>query len=175
MTLERQGLLGELLKEVEAEGGFIPDPAYRPLQRLCSWAAVEVFIVSKDGQKVLLRHRNDDPWDGWHVIGGYVKPKESIQQFCNRALREDTGSPSGVIILGQIATSKWLDHPFTFPFCSVILCNLVEEIIECKDFRFFHVSELPMCHMLHPKHVLYLETYLNYLKHPERICPIIGE
>ncbi len=175
MSPKRARLLAELLDEVRTEGGFIPDQAYRPFHKLCSWSAVETLIVSRDMQSVLLRYRSDDFGDGWHVVGGYIKPKETIHQFCNRAALEDAGMEDGVRILGQIAVSKWLDHHFGFPLCVLVICNSIGAIVEREDLKFFSVDKLPMGKMWHPKHVLYLKTYLDYLKHPERICPILGE
>jgi 8-oxo-dGTP pyrophosphatase MutT (NUDIX family) len=176
MTPERAQLLAELLTEVyEKDRGFIPDPAYRPLHHLCSWAAVELLLTRHLGHEVLLRYRNDDPWDGWHVIGGYVKPRETIQAFANRAVKEEKAGMIGVTNLKQIATAKWLDHPYGFPFCALLVCEPVGQVVERKDLRWFHVDSLPFGKMLHSKHDLYLRTYLGYLNNPGRYCPIIGE
>lgn len=176
MTPERAELLGELLTEViEKDRRFIPGPAYNLVQKLVSWAAVELLLVRNQGEEVLLRYRHDAPWDGWHVIGGYVKPLETIQAFADRAVQEEKAGMTGVRHFKQIAITKWLDHPITYPFCALLVCEPVGEVIEWKDLKWFPIDSLPFGKMLHPKHELYLETYLKYLKHPERYCPIIGE
>ncbi len=175
MSPERVRLLAELLTEVwGVNQGFVPDPAYRPLQKLVSWGAGEVLIVRNDGQEILLRHRADD-FIGWHVPGGYIRPQESIQAFCDRTALEDAGVRGGVVNIRQIATLKWLDHIFSWPFCALLVCQTVERVQEREDLRFFSVGDLPFANMIHPKHALYLETFIEYLKHPERSCPVIGE
>jgi hypothetical protein len=176
MTPERAELLAELLTEVrEKEAGYLPVQAFRSMHKLCSWAAVELLIVKNNGQEVLLRYRNDEPWDGWHVIGGYVKPFESIQAFANRAVKEEKSGITSVKNLKHIATSKWLDHPYSFPYCSLIVCEPIGQVDQNEYLRWFSVGNFPSGKMVHPKHELYLETYLKYLKNPERYCPIIGE
>lgn len=177
MTPERAALLAELLLEVcEKDGGFIPNSAFRPFHRLCSWAAVETLMVSPDGQKVLLRYRNDPPWDGWHIVGGYVKPKETVQAFADRAAKEEKANIIGLVNFKVIAICKWLDHPYSFPFCALMVCNPLGEIVERDDLRWFDVNDLPLSRMLHRKHVLYLEHYRDwFLNNPERWCPVIGE
>ena len=176
MTPERARLLAELLTEIyEKDGGFIPDPAYRPLQHLCSWGAVELFLTRENGRELLLRYRNDDPWDGWHVIGGYVKPPETIQAFADRTVQEEKAGMTSAVNFRQIATAKWLDHPFSFPLSALVVCLPVGKIIERDDLRWFSVDDLPFGRMIHPKHDLYLDVYLGFLRNPERYCPVIGE
>lgn len=176
MTKEEGEELGRLLTKVwEVNQGFIPDSAYRPLQKIVSWAAIEVLIVRNNGREALLRHRSDPPWNGWHVPGGYVRPGESIQAFCNRSAKEDAGISGGVFNIRHILTTKWLDHPFTWPFCIMNVCEVRETVQERDDLRFFSVEEFPLDQMLHPKHVMYLEMYAKYLENPWPPCPIIGE
>lgn len=177
MTPEKAVLLSELLAEVyEEDRGFIPDLAYHPFHHICSWAAVEVLMISTDCQRVLLRYRNDPPWDGWHVVGGFVKPKETVQAFADRAAREEKAGIVGVTNFKIIAICKWLDHPYGFPFCALMVCNPLGQIVERDDLKWFHVSDLPLDRILHKKHVLYLEHYRDhFLKNPERWCPVIGE
>jgi ADP-ribose pyrophosphatase YjhB (NUDIX family) len=177
MSSERGNLLAELLEEVwEVNGGFIPEEAYRLLHKLVSWGAGEVLIARNDGQEVLLRNRAVDSWSGWHVPGGYIRPQESVQAFCDRTALEDADIHGGVVNIRQIATMKWLDHMFSWPLCMLLVCEVVEQIKERDDLRFFSVEHFPPAkEMLHSNHVLYLETYIEYFKHPERQCPIIGE
>lgn len=176
MTPEWDRLLAKLLSEVAEENrNFVPNAAYRPLHGLCSWGAVELFLTRDNGQELLLRYRRDEPWDGWHVIGGYVKPKESVQAFVDRTVREEKAGMTSATNFKQIGTAKWLDHPFSFPLCVLLVCEPVGEVVEGKSLRWFSVDHLPFGKMIHPKHDLYLATYLSYLKNPERYCPIIGE
>lgn len=179
MTPERARLLAKLLTEVyEEDKGFIPEPAYIPFHKLCSWGAAELLVVRKNGQEVLLRYRSDYPWNGWHIIGGYIRPFESISAFADRAIREEEAGLTGVTNFKQIAIAKWLDHPtgfLRFPFCALFVCEPVGDVIEREDLRWFSIGNLPFGRMIHPKHDLYLMVYLKYLKNPERYCSIIGE
>jgi len=177
MTSEREALLAELLNEVyEKENGFIPTPAYHPFHRICSWGAVEVLMISVDGKRVLLKYRDDLPFSGWHVVGGYVRPKETIQMFADRTAKEERADITGMINFRCIAICKWLDHPFSFPLCALMVCNPLGDIIERDDLKWFHVDNLPLGRMIHKKHILYLEHYRDYfLKNQEHWCPVIGE
>ena len=172
----RGKLLGRLLQELaRRRDRWIPGPAYKPFHQLCTWGAGEVLVVDpKKKGRVLLRYRSDDPWDGWQVMGGYIKPLESVQEFCNRTVQEDAGLGE-VKVVGVLATSKWLNHPFSFPLCVLLLCYPVGEVVEREDLRWFEIGDLPFNKMQHPRHRDYLEAYLAYLKNPDKICPILGE
>jgi 8-oxo-dGTP pyrophosphatase MutT (NUDIX family) len=187
MTPERNELFKELIREIiNEDGGFIgklstggaDQESWELVQKLVSWGAVELLITRNGGQEVLLRHRTDDPWNGWHVIGGYVRPKESIQAFANRAVSEEKAGMTAVTNFRQIGISKWLDHPRTYPLCSVLVCDLVGDTVvkEREDLRWFSLDELPLGKMLHTKHELYLEAYVDFVRnHPQQYCLILGE
>lgn len=170
MESKKERLLAELLREVtEKENGYIPEESYLLIHRLVSWGVVEVLITRNEGREFLLRYRHDKWFKGWHIPGGYVRPKESIQQACNRMAQEDAGI-RGVSDLKLIAAMKWLDHPFASPFCLLLACQPVEEVVEKADLKFF--STIPEI-LIHPNHTLYLQTYLDYLSNRERFTPAI--
>ena len=156
MTPERVELLKELLREIVADGGFIPDEdSWRLVQKLVSWAAVEVLLTRNGGKEFLLRHRNDD-FTGWHIIGGYVRPKEGLLESCRRNAKKDAGVTDVSIISGVIAVQKWLDHPYGYPVSIVIPCAFSGEVEERDDLRFF--SEIPK-DIINGNHRRYLEIY----------------
>lgn len=172
MTPEREQLLAELLQEVvEQDKRWIPDAAYPWIQQLVCWAAVEVMIIDERG--ILLRHRENDRLglNGWHIIGGYIKPGETTHQACERHAREDAGI--GIKNLRMIGCQQWLDHPLGFPNSSLIICEPDGDVVEREDLKFF--AKTPDS-VIHPNHRIYLwllfEIWLQRL--PERSCYLLG-
>lgn len=170
MELEKERLLAELLEEVvQKEGSYLPEKAYFLIHRLVCWGAVEVLITRNEGKEFLLRYREDKWFRGWHIPGGYIKPTESIQEACNRMAQEDAGVDS-VNGLKLVAVMKWSDHPFSAPLCLLLTCEPNEKVVERNDLKFF--SDVPEP-MIHRNHILYLQTYLEYLRSQEGFTPVI--
>lgn len=74
MTPDRAKLLAELLTELsEDPKGFIPDEAWNAAQKAFALPYLELAIVRRaaDGAlEILLSHRTDKYWNGWHIPGG---------------------------------------------------------------------------------------------------------
>ncbi len=168
MTPERQQLLAELLKEVvEKDKKWIPDAAYPWVQKLVCWAAVEVMITGP-GQSILLRKRENDPYglNGWHIIGGYIRPGETLHAASSRHAREDTGV-CGVKYLRLIGGQQWTDHPLGFPYSNLVVCEADGVIQERDDLKFF--SQIPSP-LIHPNHRRYLEIFFQMAwNHPPAV------
>lgn len=179
MTPEREQILAELLQEVvEKDKKWIPDAAYPWIQKLVCWAAVEVMIVRKKrhglGLEVLLRKRKNDPLglNGWHIIGGYIKPGETVQKACTRHACDDAGV-RGVKNLCLIGGQQWTDHPLGFPYSSLIVCEPVGRVQERDNLKFF--DDIPDSPMIHENHKAYLGVLFGiYALDPKRQGAMLG-
>lgn len=111
MTIDEQHQLAVLLRRLAAAGGGVPNmprPVWDALAGLVPLVAVEL-LVSQDGHDVLLTHRDDPPWHGWHIPGGFLGRNEGLADACRRiAARELATELTLERIVGDYA---WPDHP----------------------------------------------------------------
>jgi len=74
--------------------------------------AVELLVTST-GRDVLLTHRDDEHWSGYHIPGGFVGCGESLQMACACVSRTELGVDS--VFERLIGHCVWLEHPSAAP------------------------------------------------------------
>lgn len=55
------------------------------------YLAVDTVLLTREGDILLIRRRNDPYRDSWALPGGFVDPEERIRDAVERELREETG------------------------------------------------------------------------------------
>jgi ADP-ribose pyrophosphatase YjhB (NUDIX family) len=134
MTPERSKILGELLLEMsEDPRGFIPDEAWLPAQKAFALPYVEMAIVRRSRKRIqiLLAHRSDEYWVGWHLPGGLWRTRQTLQD-CIASLAEiELGEGIRVSLLAQGMWEKWHDHPYGSIISHVAIC-LAENTPGCR-------------------------------------------
>lgn len=97
--------------------------------------AVELVIIR--GHKVLLTHRTDPFFTGWHTPGTYVGPRESRQETAQRCA--DKELKVQIKYIREIGKKDHPDSPRFHDQCVLLLCKIVEG--EPKAGQWF--SEMP--------------------------------
>lgn len=140
MTPERAGLLGELLAELAADPkGFIPDQAWASAQKAFALPYVELAFVrrSSEGElQVLLSHRTDVDWNGWHLPGGLWRTQHTLLDAIASLSRREIGLLKPPMILAKGEWEKWHDHPYGYPVSHVVILH-GEGIVESETVRWF--------------------------------------
>ncbi len=64
--------------------GIMPSP-YGIFDKFLSKVVpgAQELVLIRDG-KIYLTYRNDSWWKGWHVPGGFIRPRETVIQTCQR-------------------------------------------------------------------------------------------
>src|SRR3989344_5623387 len=95
MRPERARLLGELLEELaEDPKGFIPDEAWNATQKAFALPYLELAVVrrSPEGKvQILLTHRIDKDWNGWHIPGGLWRTRHTLEEGIASLVRPEFG------------------------------------------------------------------------------------
>lgn len=144
MTPERAKLLGELIEEMNREGGYIPDEAWLPINRAFVIPFVEVAVVRQlDSEwQLLLGHREDEFWQGWEIPGGIWKAQsQTIEDACNAVAKGELGVHVDFIRLAKVY--KWTDNPRGHPLSLVCICQTDDEVQETDTKKFFGKKNLP--------------------------------
>ncbi len=160
MTEERAQFLAELITEMsEQDHGFIPGPAWQPIQRAFNLPYVEVAVVRiVEGKwNVLLTHRQDQHWNGWHIPGGLWRAPWSQQEACQRVAKDELDLVN-VRFIHEVKTVKWMDHRYGNPISHVCVCRTEESIDVNPGKGFF--STLPGLMLSHHKD--FMESVLSW-------------
>ncbi|MEK7563441.1 MAG: NUDIX hydrolase [Patescibacteria group bacterium] len=134
MTPEEIQQLEALLKKLRTEDLLPPKtplPVWKAIHGVVPVPAVEV-IVTTTSKNFLLVHRKDADWDGWHIPGGYLHHRESIEDGCKRIAHEELGI--SVAFERVIDTYMWPDHPYSSALSLVCVCTASEKPEEGEFF-----------------------------------------
>ena len=113
-------LLAHLLKNLPLFHKGRWGEAFMPLMSRCVPACVELVIV-RDG-KVLLCHRKDEFFDGWHTPGTYIGPGESFQEAAQRCA--DREIKAQVRVIKCIASFLNNDNPRFSDLSNLLYCEI---------------------------------------------------
>lgn len=148
--------LTELLENLKTENLTPPNmplSVWKAIQDLVPTPAVEVLITNTD-KDFLLIHRKDEHWNGWHIPGGFMLHKESIEKACNRLANKELGI--SVKFEKIITAYMWPDHPYGSPISIVCKCNTDQK---SKAGKFF--TEIPP--NMVPHHGSFVKQFLQYI------------
>ncbi|MFV8751432.1 NUDIX domain-containing protein [Nannocystaceae bacterium ST9] len=137
LSPDEQRDLVVLLRRLADEGGAMPTTPraiWDALAGVVPRLAVELGLFA--GEAILLSHRDDETWRGWHIPGGFVGRDETLADACRRIARRELGVE--VELIGVVGSFAWPDHP-----CGSVLSLLCACRSDAtpRDARFF--VELP--------------------------------
>src|SRR3989339_62554 len=95
MKEERALLLAELLTEMSQDpGGFFPEEAWDVIQRAFALPVIELAVVRdcEEGLQILLVHRDDKDWRGWHVPGGQWRTCQTLEEGIKSLAEAELGT-----------------------------------------------------------------------------------
>ncbi len=142
MIEARAALLGELLGEMVSEhpDGFIPDAVWGPAQRAFALPYIELCIVRRNAEsgwvQILLTHRTDEHWHGWHIPGGLWRTPWSFSQGLSSIFERELGSGVEFRLLCTGQFCKWEQHPYGHPISHIAIIEAAG-IAENETTRWF--------------------------------------
>ena len=109
----------------------MPFSIWRNLISLVPIPSVEV-IITRTGKDFLLTYRKDKDWDGWHIPGGFILPRESIEDACKRVAKKELQID---VKFQKITTAySWPDSPYGNDLSIICICNTKERPHKVKFF-----------------------------------------
>jgi len=141
MTPEREVLLGELLAELaEDPRGFIPEEAWVAVQKAFALSYLELCLIRRNSVtkrvEILLTHRTDKDWNGWHVPGGLWRTRHNLSTGIASLAKSEFGEGVQITLLDKGGWEKWMDHPFGYPISHITICS-AEGVIETSTRKWF--------------------------------------
>jgi len=164
MKEERALLLAELLTEMSQDpGGFFPEEAWDVIQRAFALPVIELAVVRdcEEGLQILLVHRDDKDWRGWHVPGGQWRTCQTLEEGIKSLAEAELGT-SAVKFLAKGPWEKWMDHPTGFPICHIVICS-ADYIAETENQRWFSKAPRDMIDD-NGHHARYIESVFRQVK-----------
>ena len=163
MTPEEAKELARLLGKVARSGYYFPDPAFQALHGVVSMWAPELVIAREGarGKEVLLTKYKGGAaaFKGkWHIPGGYNTWSDSgLDETCDRIAKRELGV--GVKYKKTLDVYRWMadEHPYGRPLSLFVECDLLGEIKENNEMRFFSKDALQ--ENIVPCHRRFLDTY----------------
>lgn len=146
-------LLARLLKNLPVFHKGQWGEAFVPLMSRCVPACVELVIVRD--RKVLLCHRKDEFFEGWHTPGTYIGPGENFQEAAQRCA--DREIKASVRVIKCIATFLNNDNPWFFDLSNLLFCRIEDEPHAGEWFRDCPPNIIPV----HKKFWPAIEPYLS--------------
>ena len=143
MSADRAKLLGELLTEVvEQHGCRIPDEAWGPYHKLVKQPYAELCVVRRvEGvPQILLTHRTDEHWTGWHIPGSMWRVRSITHQDAINAVSKQELEGAPVTFVKELGTYPWADHPYGHPFSHI--CIATGDVPENEGQKYFSIDEL---------------------------------
>jgi ADP-ribose pyrophosphatase YjhB (NUDIX family) len=99
-----------LLRRLADAGGAMPSTPRAIWDALAGVVPrVAVELCWTRGDAILLTHRDDADWHGWHLPGGFVGCDESLGQACRRVARRELEVEAA--LTGVVGDFVWPDHP----------------------------------------------------------------
>ena len=133
--------------------------------------ATVAAIIKNEAGKILLTHRNVEPFKGqWCLPGGAVDPGESVTEACEREVFEETGLSVRVKrLVGVYSHPDQLTAYSETDKFQIVALHFEAEIIggelglsdETTDFGYFTVEEVDRLEMLGRHRERILDTLAN--------------
>jgi len=89
LTLKEQKQLVTLLEKIENPQQGLPQSVFDALVKIVPFISCELIIVNKKG--ILLTWREDKWWKGWHIPGGLLRYKESLDNRIKEVADKELG------------------------------------------------------------------------------------
>ncbi|MEK7576479.1 MAG: NUDIX domain-containing protein [Patescibacteria group bacterium] len=128
----------------------------------------ELAVVRKidDVDSILMWHRSDEHYTGWHMPGGYLLLGESDEEWVRRVLKKETSLELGHFY--QIRTFNTPPSTGWVPNHQMAHFFLCETEGEPTNGKFFPLAELPEDTLGH--HKKYIEWLRAYVMRTETMC-----
>jgi ADP-ribose pyrophosphatase YjhB (NUDIX family) len=131
-------LAGLLLKMLKECGDFIPEGVWLIIHKIFALPYLELAIVRQvNGEvEILLTHRVDKYWSGWHIPGGLWRTHQTLEAGIASIAKNELGIEVELLAIG--VWEKWMNHPYGYPISHVVICSPKTEIIETGKLGWFH-------------------------------------
>lgn len=108
---------------------------------------VDIIVLKKSGQLLLIKRKNDPFKDKWAFPGGYVEKDEPLICAAMRELKEETGIDNSNLIQFEAVGDPGRD-PRGWTITVVYYLTVDEDVVgkagdDAADVRWFSVNELP--------------------------------
>jgi|SRR3989344_755064 len=127
MNSNKKHLLAELLEEFSGElGEFIPNEVWNAAQKAFALPYLELAIVRRSSAgvvQILLTHRIDEYWNGWHIPGGLWRTRHTLEEGIAALIPHELGNKAKLTLLAKGGWEKWLDHPYGHIVSHVVICS----------------------------------------------------
>jgi ADP-ribose pyrophosphatase YjhB (NUDIX family) len=119
----QQGLhqLAELVTDLPTVWGGKWGPLFTPFMGKVVPLATELVVI--EGERVLLTHRRDKYFTGWHTPGSYTDPGEDWQKTCTRIAERELGCDVKFVRILHVFSN--VDNPRFHDVTALALCRLV--------------------------------------------------
>lgn len=95
--------------DFQSHASQLPDEAYGAVIDNVVIATVDCIVVNPNG-RMLLGKRQQEPWPDWFVIGGRMRPGETVEQAAQRTVEREIGlvgiDPARFVLL-EVASHVW--------------------------------------------------------------------
>lgn len=95
--------------DFQSHAGQPSNEAYGATLDNVVFATVDCVVVNPNGQ-MLLGKRQQEPWPDWFIIGGRMKPGETVEQTAQRTVEREIGlvgiDPARFVLL-EVASNVW--------------------------------------------------------------------
>lgn len=139
------------LKDANLQPPNTPYEIWKELATLVPLPTVEIILTHNE-KDFLLTYRKDEIWDGWHIPGGFILSKESIENACRRIAERELNIP--ISLTKIIDVYAWPDHPQSNPISIICVCKPEKEPEVGKFF-----TQIPKTTIKH--HSDFLRTFLD--------------
>lgn len=145
LSPSEQRELVALLRRLAQAGGAMPTtprPIWDALAGVVPRLAVELGFF--DGEAILLSHRDDETWQGWHIPGGFVGCGENLASACRRIAQRELGEFGMTVeLVGVVGSFAWPDHPCGSVLSLLCVCRSEASPRAARGSRMDFFVELP--------------------------------
>lgn len=83
--------LVRLLGKVKNPEKGLPAEVFNALTRIVPFSACEMVVINKN-KEILLTHREDQWWKGWHIPGGLLRMNEDFKTRLSKVAKNELGA-----------------------------------------------------------------------------------
>ena len=127
MSPERAHLLSELLKELADDPkGYIPPEAWDAARQAFSLSYIELAIIRRNPEgnvEILLTHRSDKDWKGWHIPGGVWRTRHTLEEGIASLTCAELGEGVELSLSAKGGWEKWLDNKQNRLISHIAVCS----------------------------------------------------
>jgi ADP-ribose pyrophosphatase YjhB (NUDIX family) len=86
--------------------------------------------------QILLTHRSDKYWHGWHIPGGLWRTQQTLEECIASIAKNEVSHDCRISLLAKGMWEKWHDHPYGWPVSHVAIC-IADSVHQNESIRWF--------------------------------------